>query len=69
VLDGETFTVLKVLERPLLDEDTIASTRDGLKRSLLFEKRNRLYTQILQRLRDQASIEINRPLIEQIDRR
>jgi len=68
VLDGETFAVLKVLERPPLDEDTIASTRDSLRRSLLFEKRNRLYTQILQRLRDRASIEINRPLIEQIDR-
>ena len=68
VLDGEMFVVLKVLERPPLDEDTIASTRDGLKRSLLFEKRNRLYTQILQRLRDHASIEINQPLIEQADR-
>ncbi len=68
-LEADDIVALQVLERPPLDEDILTSGREGLRRTLLFEKRNRLYTELTARLRERATIELNEPLIEQINGR
>jgi peptidyl-prolyl cis-trans isomerase D len=63
VAEGERLLALYVRERPPVDPAALAASRDGLRRSLVFQKRNILYNQILERLRAQADLELNHPLI------
>jgi peptidyl-prolyl cis-trans isomerase D len=67
VAEGEQLVALYVLERPPLDPAVVASSRDGLRRSLIFQKRNLLYNQILENLRIGADLELNQPLITLAD--
>lgn len=66
--EGSDLVLLQVVERPALDAAALAAGREGLRRTLLFQKRNLLYTQILEELRARAAVEVNQPLIDQIDR-
>jgi peptidyl-prolyl cis-trans isomerase D len=68
VVDGDRLLVLKVLDRPPVDPALLSSSRDGVRRTLLFQERSRLYTRILDEMRSRATIEINQPLIDRADR-
>jgi len=68
IVDGDDLVALRVVQRPPLDEPALRALRDSLRSSLLFQKRNLLYTRILEELRARAEIEINQPLVDQIDR-
>jgi peptidyl-prolyl cis-trans isomerase D len=67
VAEGEHLVALHVLQRPPLDLATLAASRDGLRRSLVFQKRNLLYNQILEKLRSGSDLELNQPLIALAD--
>jgi peptidyl-prolyl cis-trans isomerase D len=68
VAEDEQLVALQVLERPPLDPAVVASSREGLRRSLIFQKRNLLYNQILEKMRASADLELNQPLIAEADR-